>query len=142
MRRERDDEGSVLILTIGLTAILLLLVGVVVNVSVAALARRSLSSAADGAAVSGAQGFDEQAYLTRGLEGAVPLSASLVRRRVEAYEERAERDQQGLQLEGRVVDDTVVVTARRTVSLPFGGWLGIDEVTVEAESRARAPVAP
>lgn len=132
-----------LVLTIGLTAILLVLVGVVVNVSVAALARRSLSSAADGAAVSGAQGFDEQGYLRSGLDAAVPLSESLVRQRVQAYEERAAHDQRGLTLDSDVVaGDTVVVTASRTVSLPFGGWLGIDEVTVTAQSRARAPVTP
>jgi hypothetical protein len=142
MRRARDDEGSVMVLTIGLTAILLLLVGVVVNVSVAALARRSLSSAADGAAVSGAQGLDEQAYLMRGLDSAVPLSEALVRQRDEAYERRAGSDQEGLELQSRVDGDTVVVTARRVVPLPFGGWLGIDEVTVTAEARARAPVAP
>lgn len=141
--RGRDDEGSVLVLTLGLTAVLLLLVAVVVDVSAAALARRSASSAADGAAVAGAQGFDEQAYLERGLDEAVPLSEPLVRERVAAYAERAARDQDGLQLDSRVEDDdTVVVTARRVVGLPFSGLLGLDEVTVRAEARARAPVTP
>lgn len=140
---KRDDEGSVLLLTIGLATVLLLLVGVVVNVSVAALARRAVSSAADGAAVSGAQGFDERAYLARGLDDAVPLSEGLVRDRVEAYAQRAARDQRGLELSSRLEgEETVVVTARRVVGLPFGGWLGLDEVTVTAESRARVPVAP
>lgn len=141
--RRRDDKGSVLVLTVGLTAVLLLLVAVVVDVSAAALARRSASSAADGAAVAGAKGFDEQAYLDRGVDEAVPLSESLVRERVAAYAERAARDQDGLELDSRVEGEgTVVVTARRVVGLPFSGWLGMDEVTVTAEARARAPLAP
>lgn len=130
-----------MLLTIGLTAVLLLLVGVVVNVSAAALARRSLSSVADGAAISGAQAFDQQAYLRAGVQVAVPLSESRVRQRVAAYQDRVAGNQDSLELTSRVQGtDTVVVTARRVVGLPFGGWLGIDEVTVTATARARAPL--
>lgn len=130
-----------LVLVLGLAVVLLALVVVVVDVSMIALSRRAVSSAADGAAVSAAQGVDEAAYARRGAGQHVPLSAPLVRERVSAYAGRAERGQPGLVLESRIEGDaTVVVTGRRELQLPFTGWFGIGSVTVTAESRARAPV--
>ena len=141
MRRPRGDEGSVLVLTLGLTAIVLVMVGVVINVSAAALASRAVSSAADGAAVSGAQALDTQAYLAGDVGDELPLSSGSVRQRVGDYESRARSDQPGLTLDSRVEGGvTVVVTARREVDLPFSGWLGRDALVVTAESRARAPI--
>ena len=140
-RRPHGDDGTVLVLVVGLTAVLLLLVGVVVDVSAAALARRSVSSAADGAAVSGAQGIDLAAYYADGLGAGVPLSEAAVAARVQAYEDRAREEQPDLVLRSRVEDGgTVVVTATRTLQLPFRGWLGLDSTEVTAEARARAPV--
>jgi hypothetical protein len=57
----------------------------------------------------------------------------------------ADDEQPGLRLAGRVDPadrGLVVVEARRSVTLPFVGWLGVAQVQVAAVARARAPVAP
>lgn len=144
-RHPRDDEGTVLVLLLGFTAVLLLMVAVVVNVSAVVLAKRAVASAADGAAVSAAQSLDLDALYAGGLaEGRIPLDAGEAADRVAAYEAGAQGGQPGLQLRMAGIDGgtTVVVQGRRTVELPFGRILGFAPVRVEAEARARAPVAP
>lgn len=143
MTRPRGEDGTVLVLVLGLAALLLVLVGVVVDVSVTVLARRSVSSAADGAAVSAAQGLDYSAFYARGPDGEVPLSEQAVAERVAAYRGEAAVDQPGLQMSSGVEDGaTAVVTAERAVTLPFSGWLLRDTVLVRAVARARAPLVP
>jgi len=141
--RPRGDDGTVLVLTLGLSALLLVLVGVVVDVSATVLAKRSVASAADGAAVSAAQELDYDVFYAGGLSGEVPLSDARVAARVAGYEALAARDQPGLRLDGHVEDGAVaVVTGTRVVALPFSGWLGDGTVEVTAQARARAPLAP
>ncbi len=141
MRRPGGEQGSVLVLTLGLVAVLLVLVGVVVDVSAAALARRAVSSAADGAAVAAAQALSVEAYYQDGADEDIPLSDPLVEGRVQAYAAREQRNQPGLAMSSRVVGGgTVIVGASRTVGLPFGGWLGVSDVEVTAEASARSPV--
>lgn len=143
LRRTGGEEGSVLVLVVGLTAVLVLLVGVVVDVSAVVLARRSLSSAADGAAVAAAQALDEDVFYARGPAAGVPLSRGEVQDRVSAYEVGASSGQPGLQMSGMVDRGyTAVVTATRTVRLPFSGRLGFADVEVSAVARARAPLVP
>lgn len=138
----RDDEGSVLLLVLGLSVVLFALVAVVVDVSVVALARRGVSSAADGAAVSAAQAVDTQAYAAAGAADVLPLSEAGVRQRVSTYAARAEQGQPGLTVTGRLEGPgSVVVTARREVALPFSGWFGVGRVAITAESRAQAPLS-
>lgn len=142
MRRVRDDDGTILVLLLGFTAVLLLMVAVVVNVSSVILAKRSLVSTADGAAVAAAQELDLDALYARGLDGRIPLSRGQVAARVEQYERQA--GQEGVDLAGDVSADgtTAIVRAVRRVDLPFGRILGFEPVRVEAEARARAPVTP
>ena len=144
--RRRDDEGTVLLLTIGLSVVLLLLVAVVVDVSKVVLVKRALASAADGAAVAAAQHPDLARLREPGaLEERLPLDGAEVAAVVATYAADAAVEQQGLELVGRVdgTDDTVaVVEGRRTVRLPFSGWLGLPEVEVRAVARSRSPVAP
>lgn len=145
MRAARDDEGTVLVLLLGFTAVLLLLVAVVVNVSAVVLAKRGVVSAADGAAVSAAQSLDLEALYAGGLStGRVPLDEGEAAARVAAYASDAQDGQPGLQLRLARVDagTTVVVQGLRMVELPFGRILGFAPVRVEAEARARAPVVP
>ena len=147
MRRvhARGDDGTILVLLLGFTAVLLLMVAVVVNVSSVILAKRGLVSAADGAAVSAAQSLDLDALYSGGLAGGrIPLDAREAAARVAAYEAGAAAGQPGLQLRLARTDDgtTVVVQGVRMVELPFGRLLGFRPVRVEAEARARAPVAP
>ncbi len=143
-RRPAGDDGSVLVLVIGLSALLLGLVGVVVDVSAAVLSRRALASSADGAAISAAQALDYQVFYAQGPGLGVPLSEVGVRERVAVYATGVAADQPGLQMSGQVEGGyTAVVTATRTVALPFGaGWLGIGDIELSAVARARAPLAP
>lgn len=141
----RDDAGTILVLLLGFVAVLLLMVGVVVNVSAVILAKRGVASAADGAAVSAAQSLDLQALYAGGLsDGRVPLDAGEAAGRVAAYAADAQGGQPGLQLRLARIDagTTVVVQGVRSVELPFGRLLGFEPVRVEAEARARAPVSP
>jgi hypothetical protein len=61
LRRRRRDDGSILVLVIGYTAIASVLVVVGVDTSKVFLARRALASAADAAALAAAQGVDRDA---------------------------------------------------------------------------------
>ena len=142
MRRRlhpRSDDGSVLVLTLGLAALLVVAVEVVVNVSAVILAKRGVASAADGAAVSAAQALDEQVLYASGLGSEIPLSLSDAATRVRAYEADAQLGQPGLRLTVRLEGNTAVVTGTRQVRPPFA-VLGQGDVTVTAVARARAPV--
>lgn len=137
--RHRDDDGTVLLLTLGFAAVLLLAVGVVVNVSAVILAKRAVASAADGAAVSAVQSLDLPALYARGLPGAVPLGAAEAAARVEAYRSDAAVTQPGLLMRVRLEGNEAVVEAVRTVRPPFP-VLGTGPVEVRSVARARASV--
>lgn len=140
-----EDEGTILVLLLGFVAVLALMVAVVVNVSSVILAKRGVVSATDGAAVSAAQSLDLDALYAGGLAGGrIPLNTAEAATRVAAYEADAQDGQPGLQLRLARIDGgtTVVVQGVRSVELPFGRLLGFAPVQVEAEARARAPVAP
>lgn len=138
-RRPAGDDGTILVLTLGFVAVLLVMVGVVVNVSSVVLAKRGVASAADGAAVSAAQALDLATLYERGLGAQVPLSYDDADARVQAYAAGARAGQPGLQLVLSLDGDTAVVQAQRTVRPPFP-LFGQDAVTVRAVARARAPV--
>jgi Flp pilus assembly protein TadG len=145
--RRRDDEGSVLLLTIGLSAVLLLLVAVVVDVSYVVLAKRALVNAADGAAIAAAQQPDRVAIgaSPAALDERVPLDGAAVDDVVAAYEADVTAQQPGLALRPHLegAGGTVaVVEAFRTVRLPFTGWLGVVSVELHAVGRARSPTTP
>ena len=138
-RRPAGDDGTILVLSLGLAAVLLVMVGVVVNVSAVVLAKRGVASAADGAAVSAAQALDLGVLYDRGLGAQIPLDAADAGARVQAYAAGARAGQPGLQLALSLDGDTAVVEGVRVVRLPFP-VLGSGPVTVRAVARARAPV--
>jgi hypothetical protein len=138
-RRARQDDGTVLVLTLGLAGLLVVVVAVVVNVSAVVLAKRGVASAADGAAVSAAQALDVAALYEQGLGGQIPLSAADAAARVAAYEADARAGQPGLRLSVRIEGTTAVVTGVRVVRPPFP-LFSTGDVTVTAVARARAPV--
>jgi Flp pilus assembly protein TadG len=140
VRRARDDEGTILVLTLGLVGLLLVVVAVVVDVSAVILAKRGVASAADGAAISAAQALDEQALYDEGLGARIPLSGQQAAARVAAYQADAAVGQPGLRLAVRIESGTTaVVTGTRRVRPPFAVF-GEREVVVTAVARARAPV--
>jgi Flp pilus assembly protein TadG len=143
--RPQGDDGTILVLVLGFTALLLVLVAVVVDVSAVILAKRGAASAADGAAIAASQQLDQSAVYANGLGDAIPLSPDEVQQVVAVYGERAAQAQKGLELSADLdaTQTTATVTARREVRLPFSGWLGIGSVTVTAVAHARAPlIAP
>jgi uncharacterized membrane protein len=130
-QRSRDDEGTILLLTLGCVAIALMLVVVVVDASAVFLARRSLASEADGASVAAAEAVSKSQVYANGAGGRLPLGE--VQAAVSTYAVDADL-QAGV--EHGVDGDTVVVIGHRGVSLPFVGFLGVGPVTVTATSRA------
>ena len=143
--RRDDDSGTILVLVLGFTAVLLMLVAVVINVSSGVLAKRALASAADGAAVSAAQELDLAALYAGGRSsGSIPLRRAQVREAVERDPLRVAGAQPGIDLVGDVSDDgtTAIVQGVRAVELPFGRLFGFRPVEVQAEARARAPTTP
>jgi uncharacterized membrane protein len=79
------DEGSVMLLVIGYTAIAALLIVVGIDVSKVFLAQRALSSAADAAALAASQEVDRAAlYAGEGRCTSLPVDADAARRAVEA----------------------------------------------------------
>ena len=143
MTGRRDDEGSVLLLVIGLAAVLLVMVAVVVDVSYVVLAKRALADAADAAALSAAQQPDRGAISgsADALATRLPLAPADVDRAVSAYERDARTDQRGIDLRARLEEGrtVAVVDGFRTVQLPFVGWLGVAQVRLHAVGKARSP---
>ena len=140
---QHGEQGTVLVLVIGFAMLLALMVGVVVNVSAAALARRAVAGAADGAAVAAAQALDVDALYRDGLAGdRLPLSPAGARQAVAAYGAQVAATQPWLRLSVTVQGRTASVVAVRDVALPFGRLVGLRPLRVEATARARAPLSP
>lgn len=126
-RRPRDDRGSTLPMIIGFAIVLILLVGVVTDVSAAYLRRQSLDTLADGAALQGADlGASGTEVYAGGLaaEGRLQLTVASVRRSVQAYlrDVGAYRRYPGLQLRAVHIDADrrrVEVNLGAPVHLPF-----------------------
>ena len=134
-----------MLLIVGLSAVLLLLVAVVIDVSVVILARRGVSSTADGAAIAAAQQVSREAIADGGLltHQRLPLDRLQVAAMVENYRLDSLDGQPNLEMSAELDgSSTVVVTASRVVQLPFSGWLAAGNPTVVAVSRARSPLAP
>lgn len=126
-----------MLLVLGFTVVLVALVAVVADVSVLLLAKRGVASAADGAAVAGAQQLDRDALYSAGLGERLPLDPAGVAAAVAAYERTVEPR---TALQASVQGAAVRVRAARRVPLPFGRWAGVGTVTVRAVATAQAPV--
>lgn len=137
--KTRNDEGSILVLGIGLSLVCVLVATVAINVATVWLARTSLDSVADGAALAGVHAVDSAAIYRDGLSGMTRISPSLARTKVRAYLARPEVQSQvhGLKLRSIVVSgNSVQVTVSCFPAMPFGYlW---DAPTVTARSKARA----
>jgi uncharacterized membrane protein len=139
------DGGTILMLTLGFLLVAVMLAIVVTDVSAVYLARRSVASAADGAALAAAQRLDEQAIYTGSATSKDQLPLADVLTTVADYQATA--DPSGAtQLTASLPDPTTVeVQGSRVVTLPLVGFLGIGPVTVtaasDAQTRVLAPAA-
>lgn len=119
----RDERGQASLLIIGLAFVVVCLIVVVVDASVAFLERQSLDNLADGAALYGADAAAEGADVYAGGigQGDLELTASRARAGVAAYLRKvgAYADHPGLSAHVTVRGDTVVVRISSRVDLPF-----------------------
>ena len=154
--RTADDRGSLSVLIIGYTTLAAVVIVLGVDLSKVFLARRALESAADAAALAGAQGADLSAIYNGGALGcgrSLPLDPA----RVPGLAERSVVDSSAeLRTVFRTVDapstavegSTVTVTLAGELAVPFGrvwGWLDQahsgGRVRLRATSHARSPLA-
>lgn len=147
--KDSDENGSVLILILGLVVVAALFVTVVIDVSTLYLERRSLIAAADGAALAGAQAVDRATIYKEGLTNAGPLPLDQEGAAAAAREYLVE---QGLQQQFPDLNVAITTTATTIdvrlsarVQLPVtngvtpGAGAG---VLVAASAAARTPVLP
>jgi hypothetical protein len=150
------DEGSITVLVIGYAAIATVLVAAGIDVSKVFLAQRTLSSAADAAAVAAAEGVDtERIYDGPDLRCGTSLSLdpgladSLARRDIaDSSPDLSQAFASLEQPQTTVSGSTVTVALRGQVRVPFGHllqWLGIatsgGTVTVAGRASAVSPVS-
>lgn len=125
------DEGSLTLLVIGYTLIAAVLVIIGVDVSKVFLAQRALSSAADAAALTGAQAID-RVSLYRGAGGCSGLPVDVDQATAAAsasLDDAGEGLRQTFDLlaapDVEVAGDTVRVRLHGEVSVPFGRVLAV-----------------
>jgi Flp pilus assembly protein TadG len=147
--RARDgrhgDEGSVLVLGIGLVVVLMLLVGAGVDASRLFLVRRSLADLADGAALRAAEDLDEATLYRSGASDVLPLATNRVRTDVTSYvaAEAAANGMHGVRVAAVSVRDGIVrVGLAMTETVPVLGTLvgSPDGELVTATAVARSAV--
>jgi hypothetical protein len=144
---DRSEEGTVLLLILGLVVIAALFVTVVMDVSALFIDRRELIAAADGAALAGAQAVDEESLYTKGLPAAGPLTLDEERARaaVRSYLQvnGLFNQYQNLRLEIVTTSTTVSVRLGALVELPVVNSVtpgAGDGVRVEAMATAETAV--
>jgi hypothetical protein len=119
----RPQRGSATPLIIGFAAVVLLLVVVVIDASVAYLERQRLDALADGAALYGADlgAQGSEAYDGGLATGALEISRAEAERAVRSYlrEVGAYADHPGLRASVRIRGDEVVVEIAAPVDLPL-----------------------
>ena len=82
VRAQRDDRGSITVMTIGFLVVIGLLAVVVINVSAAFLERQRLDNLADGAALAAADGLSRDVFYR---EGEVTLDDRQARELIARY---------------------------------------------------------
>ena len=135
----KDDKGSILVLGVGLSVICLALITTLVNVTTVWIARNTLDSVADGAALAAVQAIDTQSVYTKGLDSALRLNGAQARAKAQAYISKAntQGDVRKVRMTSiQVSAQSVAITLTSDIQLPFG-YLATAH-TVSASSRAHA----
>lgn len=144
--RERADreQGSVLVLGVGVVAACLLAAVVLVDSAAAYLQRQQLLAVADALALAGAQAIDLPAYYAEGASAATRLDVDAVPVRVRSHLARSgAATVEGLTVERISSDGTdVVVRLSAPLRLPFLSALATGPVVVESRARLAYRGAP
>ncbi|MCZ3388283.1 MAG: pilus assembly protein TadG-related protein [Actinomycetia bacterium] len=143
----RSDEGTVLLLILGLVVVAALLVAVVTDVSALYLKRQELIAAADGAALAGAQAVDEESIYRNGLpaSGPVPLDPVSAEQAVRDYLTDAGLLSARLEVTITTSTTTVSVVLRTRTDLPVASTVtagASGTAAVSASATARTAVIP
>jgi Flp pilus assembly protein TadG len=150
----RTDDGQLTVLVIGFTFILAVLIVVGVDVSKVFLARRSLSSVADAAALAAAQSADRAAIYAGAAAcgGVLPLDAVTAAQQVDASlaDDLPDLQQTFAEVQAPDVDvvaGTVTVHLSGDVKVPFGRVLALldpgrpnGRVHVAVSASAESPI--
>lgn len=141
------EEGTVLLLIIGLVVVAALLVAVVTDVSALYLKRQELIAAADGAALAGAQAVDEESIYRNGLpaSGPVPLDQVAAEEAVQSYLAAAGLLGAELEVSISTSTTTVSVVLRTRTDLPVASTVTAGSsgtAAVSASATARTAVIP
>jgi len=141
------EEGTVLLLIVGLVVVAALLVAVVTDVSALYLQRRELIAAADGAALAGAQAVDEESVYRNGLpaSGPVPLDQDAAEQAVRDYLLEAGLLTANLDVTISTSATTVSVVLRTRAELPVSNTVtagASGTAAVSASATARTAVIP
>ena len=143
----RSDEGTVLLLILGLVVVAALFVAVVTDISALYLERRELVAAADGAALAGAQAVDEESVYRDGLpaSGPVPLDQEAAEQAVRDYLADAGLLTGKLEVSISTSATTVSVVLATRLDLPVASTVtagASGAADVSASATARTAVIP
>jgi len=134
-RRRRDERGQLTVLIIGFTAIVVLMIVVVTDISKVFLVRRDLDATADGAVLAAANGL-AAIYAQPGDGENAEIDPEEARRLTAEYLDAVGAGDSfaGLDWSAEVDGTTVIVRLSSTVDLPFEppGWRGRAEVASDA----------
>ena len=139
--RHGDERGQMSVLIIGFTAIVLLMIVVVTDISKVFLVRRDLDATADGAVLAAANGLASIYAQPAAGEEAVLDPAEAARLAAEYLDSVDASDTfSGLDWSAEVEGTTVRVRLSSTVDLPFEppGWDG--STSVAADAAAVVPI--
>ena len=141
--RGAGERGQVSVLIVGFAAILVLLVGVVVDASAAFLQRQAMESLADGAALAAADGVQGEQVYTSGLGSMAYIDPVVAQRYVDAYlaSTGATARFPGLRWSVEPSGDSVTVHLSAPLDLPFAppGW--VQTANVDGVASAVVPVS-
>ncbi len=131
------DEGSIMLLGIGMIGVCLLALAVITDSANAFIQQRELQSIADSIALAGAQGIDIQEYYRTGATQSTMLNSAQVRdiARTHANAMTADSD---IELTNIVIEPdgkSVLVTLNAPLRLTFFDALPFDPVEVSASAR-------
>ena len=137
------DGGQVSLLIVGFTAILILLIGVVVDASAAFLQRQAIESLADGAALAAADGVQGEHVYTHGLGPMAQIDPVAAERYVADYLASTDAAAQfpGLRWSVEPSGDSVTVRLSAPMDLPIAppGW--VETAYVDGVASAVVPVS-
>jgi Flp pilus assembly protein TadG len=135
LRHRRDERGQMTVLIIGFTAVLLMMVVVVTDISKVFLVRRDLDATADGAVLAAANGL-AAIYAQPGAGQNAEIDPDEARRLTAEYLDAVGADATfpGLDWSAEVDGATVIVHLTSEVDLPFKppGWQGSADLASDA----------